>query len=196
MENRKFIKFIIPVFILGFFVVQINGVFAYKINTHAFLTNEIIKFYNQNFSNNKISDELKDYLIDGSRREDDAPRWMNHFYDPIYDRGLTNNLTSWQKSKEWAQDSNNQNKLTYKVPATIASILTAIQQKKISALTTETDFTWQRAIRFYINGDEEKAMFILGHILHLIEDKTMPAHTRNDPHPDGGPYEDWTKKFT
>jgi len=204
MENRKFVKILIPVFILGFFVAQNNIVFAYSIETHAFLTEEIIKFYNQNFSNQQISDDLKSYLIDGSRREDDAPRWMNHFYDPVKNRGLTYdpaidpliNLGTWQKSKDWAQDSNNQNSLTYKVPATIASILTAIQQRALSALTTETNFTWQRAIRFYVNGEKEKAMFMLGHILHLIEDKGVPDHTRNDAHPSGSPYENYTGQFS
>lgn len=192
MENRKFVKILIPIFILGFFITQTNNALAYSIETHAFLTGEVIKFYNRNFPNNKISDDLTPYLLDGSRREDDPPRWMNHFYDPVYNRGL---LDTWQKSKDWAQDSNNQNSLTYKVPATIASILTAIQQQSISVLTTETDFTWQRAIRFYVNNEKEKAMFMLGHILHLIEDKAVPDHTRNDPHPGDSPYENWTKQF-
>lgn len=89
MENRKLVKFLIPILILGFFIGNSGRVLAYDIETHAFLTDEIIKFYNQNFSNDKIPNELKDYLIDGARREDDPPRWMNHFYDPIYNRGLT-----------------------------------------------------------------------------------------------------------
>jgi len=195
MENRKFIKSI-PILILGFFILQTNAVLAYSVETHAYLTSEAIKFYNQNFSNNRIQEELRDYLIDGSRREDDKPRWMNHFYDPVYNRGLTSKIFGdWQKSKDWAQDSNNQNSLTYKVPAIIASILTAIQQVKISALTTETDFTWQRAIKFYIQGEKEKAMFTLGHILHLLQDKAVPDHTRNDPHPGDSYYEKYAKQF-
>jgi len=197
MENRKLIKFLIPIFVLGFFIANFNSAFAYEIETHAYLTSEVVKFYNQHFPNNKIPDDLIPYLIDGSRREDDIPRWMNHFYDPVYNRGLTDStLGTWQKSKDWAQDSNNQNRLTYKVPATIASILTAIQQKAISALTTESDFTWQKAIKFYVQGEKEKAMFTLGHILHLIEDASVPDHTRNDPHPIKSYYEKYTKQFT
>ncbi len=99
MENCKFIKFLIPIFIFGFFTANISSVFAYGIETHAYLTDEIIGFYNKNFSNNEIPDGLSSYLIDGSRREDDIPRWMNHFYDPVYNRGLTDIvLGSWQKS--------------------------------------------------------------------------------------------------
>ncbi len=78
MENRKLIKFLILALISGFFVFN-NNAFAYDIETHAFLTDETVKFYNQNFSDNKIPEELKGYLIDGSRREDEIPRWMNHF---------------------------------------------------------------------------------------------------------------------
>ena len=213
MENRKHVELLIPIvrfcslqaFILGFFILSTNNAFAYEIETHAFLTNEIIKFYNQNFSNNQISTDLTPYLLDGSRREDDAPRWMNHFYDPVYNRGLSYDpkidplytlMGTWQKSKDWAQDSNSQNNLTYKVPATIASILNAIQEQKITAISTETDFTWQEAIKFYSQGDKEKVMFILGHILHLIEDISVPDHTRNDPHPGDSPYENYTQKFT
>ena len=104
MENRKLIKFLIPVFILGFFIISINSVSAYGVETHAYLTNEVIKFYNQNFTNNKINEELMPYLLDGSRQEDDVPRWMNHFYDPVYNRGLTDSiLGTWQKSKDWAR---------------------------------------------------------------------------------------------
>lgn len=189
--------------IFGILIFSFNVVFAYEVDTHAYLTDEIIDFYNKNFSENKISDELTPYLIDGSRREDDVPRWMNHFYDPVNNRGLSYdaaidpaiNLGTWEKSKNWANNENNQNKLTYKVPATIASILSAFEQKKLSDVSSETDFTWKKAIEYWIKGEKEKAMFALGHILHLIEDASVPDHTRNDPHPNDSSYEKWTSKF-
>jgi len=199
MENRKFIIFLI---ILLFNFWFLRPVFSYEVETHAYLTSEIIKFYNKNFSN-KIPNNLIPYLIEGSRQEDTLPRWMNHFYDPVYNRGLTEDaaidpeyrLGNWQASKYWANDSENQNKLVYKVPQTIASILTAFEQKEISALTSETDFTWKRGLKFYIQGDKEKAMYILGHILHLIEDASVPDHTRNDPHANGSPYEKYAEQY-
>lgn len=64
------------------------------------------------------------------------------------------------------------------------------------------DFTWRIAIDYYAKGDEETAFIALGHILHLIEDMTVPDHTRNDPHMGDGPlglgtgessYEKWAK---
>ncbi len=203
MENRKLVKILIPILVLGLFTANSRIAFAYDIETHAYLTNEIFKFYNKHFPNQPILDELKNYLIDGARREDDSPRWMNHFYDPVYNRGLTydpaidsENYGNWEKSKDWAQNESNQNGLAYKVPATIASILTAIEEKKISAISSETDFTWQQAIRYYANGEKEKALFVLGHIIHLIEDASVPDHTRNDPHPEGSPYESFAAQFT
>src|SRR3989344_7180929 len=204
MEDRKLIKFFLdPLFLAGLCVLNIQTALAYSPETHAYLTREIFNFYNQKFPKKQISFELRDYLIDGSRREDDVPRWMNHFYDPVYNRGLTYdaridplyNLGSWQKSKDWAKDSGNQSKLIYKVPATIGSILTAVQQRNLGALTTDTNFTWQRAVELYVNGEEEKAMFVLGHVIHLIEDASVPDHTRNDHHPHDSPYENFTAKF-
>ncbi|MEK7061865.1 MAG: hypothetical protein AAB957_01245, partial [Patescibacteria group bacterium] len=194
MENRKLIKIFIPVFILGFFVVS-HHVFAYEIETHAYLTSEVIEFYNQKFSGNKIPDDLKNYLLDGSRREDNIPRWMNHFYDPVYNRGLTDSvLGTWQKSKDWAQDGTHQISALYNpiLNTTLADFYAVADPGKLK----ETDFSWQRAITDYVNGDQKRAFYSLGHILHLIEDASVPDHTRNDPHPGNSPYEKNTQKIT
>ena len=45
------------------------------------------------------------------------------------------------------------------------------------------DYTWERAIYDYLYGDRARAWLALGHNLHLIQDKTVPDHTRNDAHP-------------
>lgn len=191
-----FIGTLVPVFIPV-------SVEAYGIGTHAYLTNEAFDFFNTHFDSRTISPELRDFLVDGARREDDVPRWMNHFYDPVNERGLTYDASidpvsvgNWESSKEWANDQESQNGAMYKVPTTIASILNAIQKKKLSLVSDETDFTWQEAIRAYANGENEKAMFSLGHVLHLIQDASVPDHTRNDPHADGSPYENFSGAFT
>ena len=203
MENRKSVKVLIPIILLGFFICGVAPVFAYGPGTHSSLTKEAVDFYNINFPQNKINAELINYLIDGSRREDDVPRFMNHFYDPIYNRGITFDsaidpflpIGQWQKSKDWANDSANQNNLVYKIPATIASVLTSIEQKKISAISSETDFTWQKAIGLYASGRKEEAIFALGHVLHLLEDASVPDHTRNDAHLGDSPYELFSDRF-
>ncbi|MDO8469463.1 MAG: hypothetical protein Q7S84_00390, partial [bacterium] len=170
---------------------------AYEIDTHAYLTHAVFDLYNAQFPDRKIPAELEPYLLDGSRREDDNERPMNHFYDPIHDVGLhTPVLGTWAKSKDWANDADNQTSVKYRVSATIASILSAIQERKLSLVSDDTDFTWREAIRAWVNGEKEKAMFTLGHVLHLMEDASVPEHTRNDPHPKYSPYESWTKQFT
>ncbi|MBI5732510.1 hypothetical protein HY967_00935 [Candidatus Jorgensenbacteria bacterium] len=187
--------FLLVLFAINVFIVK--QALAYTVDTHAYLTEVIFNFYNQKVQRNKIPQNLKDFLIDGARQEDDSPRWMNHFYDPIYDRGLSNSsLGNWHKSKEWAQNSQYQSKIIYRGSDNIASILTAVQQEKLNNLDNEADFTWRRALDYWSNHEKEKAVFVLGHILHLIEDASVPDHTRNDSHPGDSPYENWTARFT
>lgn len=194
MENRKFIRFFITLFFCVFLLYAPN-VFAYEVVVHAFLTDQVVDFYNQNFPQNKIDDNLRAYLIDGSRREDDPPRWTNHFYDPVNKRGLIDEgLVSFQSSKEWAEDDSNQNKLRYSPQ--IATVLSSIQNKKIEKFLPTSDFTWEQALRYWVSGNKEMAMFALGHVIHLLEDASVPDHTRNDPHPGDSPYEHYTSKFT
>lgn len=196
MENRKLV--IISVVFLTLAAFSRNAL-AYGVETHAFLTKAVIEFYNKNFTN-KISDDLAPYLIDGARLEDNLPRYMNHFYDPVNNRGLADGIYRGMASKDWSQNQDAQTALLYKIfPQTEASLLTAVQLQKIQPVFSKTDFTWERAVDLYAKGDVEGAMFALGHIVHLIEDASVPDHTRNDAHPpydDGGsPYENWTGKF-
>lgn len=183
---------------------------AYEKETHVFLTNETIDFYNKNFPDKKIAENLRNFLLEGAFREDDFPRYLNHFYDPILDRGLTYDprierniikdnfwriVGSWTKSKDWAVNELAQNQAIFQTSAIVASILTAVQQKNVESLSAQTDFTWQKALDFYAKGETEKAFFTLGHILHLIEDLSVPEHTRNDHHPGDSPYENYTGRF-
>ncbi|KKS56521.1 MAG: hypothetical protein UV22_C0029G0005, partial [Parcubacteria group bacterium GW2011_GWA2_42_35] len=62
--------------------------------THPGLTDEIVDFYNLSFDN-KLTSEEKEWLIRGSVDEDTPPRWINHFYDPIYQQGWTGQYTGW-----------------------------------------------------------------------------------------------------
>jgi hypothetical protein len=71
------------------------------------------------------------------------------------------------------------------------------------SINPENEYSWPVAIRHYAEGDEEKAFLALGHIIHLIEDMSVPDHTRNDPHIGVGakglftgesPFESWTSQ--
>ncbi|MEI6420007.1 MAG: hypothetical protein WCO30_00090, partial [bacterium] len=54
-------------------------------------------------------------------------------------------------------------------------------------------YSWPKALEYYAKGDEKMAFLSLGHLLHLLEDMTVPDHTRNDTHlpPKGSIYESW-----
>jgi len=86
MENRRIIKYIL-IFII--FILPFNFILAYSdTTTHPALTDEIIDLFNHYYPDLKISDQEKALIKKGSTDEDIAPRWMQHFYDPIYNRGL------------------------------------------------------------------------------------------------------------
>ncbi len=165
---------------------------AYSLSAHTTLTKEILNFYNEYYPASKISNDLVNFLIDGVRKEDDPPRYLNHFYDPINNKGLTIGWRSWEKAKSWAQNSKSQ--LAFKYLPLEASVLSSVEKKKIENNLSNKDFTWERAIRYWQDGEKEMAMYALGHVLHLLEDMAVPDHTRNDPHPEGSPYEIFTKE--
>lgn len=196
------------------FLIVPEKAFGYDTETHAYLTKEAVYFYN-NQSVNKIDSQYIDYFIDGSRREDDAPRFLNHFYDPVYNRPLTaDNLTESSTitnfgltlikplittAKDWAINTDKQRGLIWRlnIPLTsIASVLNGVDEKKLDGYDNSSAFTWELALDYYANGQKEKAFYALGHILHLMEDTTVPDHTRNDAHADGSPYEDYTNQYT
>lgn len=161
----------------------------------------MIDLYNLSFHGRPISAEEKQWIIQGSSDEDSWPRWVNHFYDPVYNQGWTaegfgkfsSSTGRWLStillsdhpplaSKYWAQSPSTQSE--YK------------------------DFggnrTWQRALSAFAIDDRQVAFYTLGHILHLLEDATVPEHTRNDTHAhplhlftsdDGSPYEKYAKRY-
>jgi len=179
-------------FISPFFVI------AYSDDTtHPALTSETVIFFNIHYPDLSFTEEEKKLLTQGSTDEDKGTRALQHFYDPVYDRGITMFGIEWQKSKEWAQDTLAQ--ATYNF-----NILSNPTEKVFYGTVREffrsdTDYSWERAIYEYAWGDKERGLKSLGHVLHLIQDASVPDHTRNDPHPPafhlGSPYEKWTAQF-
>ncbi len=164
----KFFVFIIFVIILNLTLVR--QVFCYDTKiAHPGIAGLAVKLYNQNNSQ-KISAEQFNWIKKGAVEEDEPTRWLNHFYDPIYNRGL------WfgeqhDSAKVWAKD--------YDKQTTFAL----------------GDNTWQRAINDYRKGSHELAFKELGHNIHLVSDMLVPAHTRDSIHaipPDS--YEEYVKK--
>ena len=155
-----------------------NGL-AYEVHTHKQLTEATIELFNQSFPEHQIEGELKEALIIGSEEEDTAPRHLFHFYDPVNDKGLTLKNKSWLSSKKWAE--NEQKQIALKIPTFFANLP--------RLAIPETNYTWQKAFNSYQQGEKAEAMKALGHVLHLLQDSSVPAHTRNDIHVDGDSYE-------
>lgn len=159
--------------------------------THPDLTREIISFYELSIGK-KFTDEQKQWIIQGSIDEDFAPRWLNHFYDPIFERGLQTPTVgvNGYLAKSWAQYSSYQ---TIN-PANIGNLWTG--NGPVISGSWHGDFSYETAIKDYSKNKEKEAYLALGHVLHLVEDITVPEHTRNDIHPGGNMpsyYENWTK---
>lgn len=178
METGKFIK-IFFLTLVGTLAVPIF-VSAYSdATTHPALTQEAIKLFNNSYPDLKISDADKNLMERGSVEEDAAPKWMSHFYDPIYNRGLWANDSSKVYSQKW--------------------VTLGPGEAHVRPLSLNGQYTWQRAIYDYTYGDKKYAATALGHILHLIEDAAVPDHTRNDAHPplfdQASPYEGWAAQF-
>jgi len=107
----------------------------------------------------------------GGIAEDNGIRWMRHFYNPLSLTWKDAGLVPYTSSILWAQ-------------------------------TDSQEWSWHDTRQFYFDAltatesDKRDAAFYdtflgLGHVIHLIEDASVPAHTRNDPHPFFYNYESW-----
>ncbi|MBI2039018.1 MAG: hypothetical protein HYT22_01930 [Candidatus Niyogibacteria bacterium] len=184
MEDLRYVIKRLFIYAVTTILLWPSFLFAYGVGTHAALTDETVDFFNSHFSALKLDDGAKALMKQGSMEEDDGARFMHHFYDPVYERGLF----GFSSSKEWAEATIEQGGLA------------AVGAGGIKELfSTEDDFSWERAIYEYAWRDKNRGLETLGHILHLIQDASVPDHTRNDPHPSildwGSPYEHWTEKF-
>src|SRR3989344_5136570 len=187
MENRKSLIFITFVS----FLLLPPFTFAYKPDTtHKGLTRDVLRFY-ENYYPNKLNEDEKVSIEKGAVEEDNGVRALNHFYDPVYNKGIA--LTS----KDWADNTQAQ-------AITSGSYLAGLGNATQGYFSSATDYSWDRAVYEYTYEDKKRGLESLGHILHLIEDATVPDHTRDDPHPDfvyhnlidqESPYENFTGQF-
>lgn len=101
-------------------------------------------------------------LEQGARDEDSGQRPLNHFYNPINNRGLYD-LSSGAPSLVWAYDhADNQ----YDWRGTRDAYYRSFTSGSKAQRTTEMGNTF----------------FSLGHVVHLVQDLAQPQHTRNDAH--------------
>lgn len=186
----------------GVFLIFQNSFSYDDKTTHPGLTDEIVDFYNLSFGD-KLTDEEKEWIVQGAIDEDAPPRWINHFYDPVYKTGWSGEKTGiWptlliQYFSNAALSSENP-----------ASSLDWLHNQGLQSQygVYKGNRTWERAIYEAAKaGNKKEAYYTLGFILHLIEDASVPDHTRNDTHAHelswatldyGSPYEEFAKQFT
>jgi hypothetical protein len=189
----------ISLVLVGLFFVNQNALAYNNTITHPALTKEIIKYYNSYFNKNISTNDIE-VIASGSIQEDiPNVRTLNHFYDPISGKGLNSSnagllssaygfLAPFAKSaKEWANNSSAQANFIGQFYAN--STFNPYARLVQSAIDSQTTYTWNKALYKYIIGDKREALENLGHVLHLLEDMAVPAHTRNDHHLSGDPYE-------
>lgn len=191
-------RLIIGVF--GLLLVLPGAAFAYDdATTHPALTGLIVDFYNAAYGN-PITAQERQWIMEGSVLEDTAPRWINHFYDPVRKVG-------------WSGDRAGG---LYASLVRTFSFLALSAEKPFAAIDWvnapliqqeyrfyEGDRTWSKALEYYADGNEEQAYKTLGYILHLLEDMSVPDHTRDDTHAplkevagdEGSPYEEYLVKY-
>lgn len=201
--NLKLKKiFILFLFLFSvFFISKLSFSYDDK-TTHPGLTDEIIDFYNLNFSNEQLTNEEKEWIVQGSVDEDIPPRWINHFYDPIYKVGWSGENTGIWPTLMIQYFSgvalSNQDPVS-----SLNWIHNQVLQSQYGQY--KGNRTWERAIYEAVNGNKKEAYYTLGFILHLIEDASVPDHTRNDTHAHelsfltgdyGSPYEEYSKQYT
>lgn len=149
------------------------------ITTHPMLTDEIVDFYNLTHHGQELSAEVRTWIIEGSQLEDTPPRWVNHFYDPISGEGWTGEKVGTIAPlavRMFAQFGLAQGKPL----STNTWVNDDLRQSDYARYAG--DKTWKKALDFSATDNMREAYVALGHTLHLLEDMSVPDHTRNDTH--------------
>ncbi len=175
-RQKKLFTGYIAIFLCCFFlfvfvsvITLYDRVFSYDTTVaHPTIAELAAKLYNEQFPDKKLTDEEINWIKQGTIDEDNPTRWLNHFYDPVYNHGIWFGKQQLS-AKEW-----------YNNPSA---------QKNFSL----GDYTWGRALAELKDGNEKEAFKGLGHLIHLLSDMTVPAHTRNDIHVVGDSYEQFLK---
>jgi hypothetical protein len=177
--------------ILVFLVTSPSRTSAYNLDTHAALSREAFRragiaerltsyglgpserIRGRILSLRQAPRRAEEWVAWGARDEDFPPdRARNHFYDPHYDRGLTIAGFSGTRAPDWALEGGGEFLLqrhSYR----------DAREGFYGGLTLADSVTRERELGY--------TLYALGHVIHLIQDVTVPEHARNDSHFSVGP---------
>ncbi len=201
MEGKKFWlhKITLFLFVVGLTLRLYQPSLAYDQHiTHPALTAEIARFFNLKNNNQQfaIGQQETNWMREGAEEEDEPARWINHFFDPVHNVGWSGKHFGYL-----TQEDGYHTGADLAPKPSLPSIEWATNQEYQAAYGRQYgNQTWQRALKAYVDGDRKTAFIALGHVLHLIEDASVPDHTRDDSHPGvegdpGSPYEESSKDF-
>ncbi len=168
-------------------------------STHPSLTQEMVEFFNgtNTQTSRKLSTSEAQWLKQGAVDEDEPARWINHFYDPVHGVGWSGKHFGRLSTEEGYKKGGD-----IAPRHSIPSVDWVTNQDYQSAYGRQFgNQTWQKAVKSYLDGDKKSAFIALGHVLHLVEDVTVPDHVRDDSHAGiegdpGSPYEAFAKVQT
>lgn len=119
------------------------------------------------------------WIAEGAIRADDGLCFLNHFYSPLTNGGLTDNSEG-----PWYLFGNQGSPL---------DSFTWASQKDVNGTAAQNKDTWQNARDYQFSAltgasktDREKKFAhtfeSIGQVIHLLQDLSQPSHTRNDNH--------------
>lgn len=189
---------------LMFLVTSPDRTSAYDLDTHAALSREAFRragmverlpSYGLNatetirariLSLRQAPRRAEQWVTWGGQDEDLPPdRVRNHFYDPYYDRGLTVSVPpgiviSGVRAPDWALED------VAELSLQRHSYLDA-REGFYGGLTLADPITRERELGY--------TLYALGHVIHLIQDVTVPEHARNDMHLSGSPDKSFLEEY-
>lgn len=163
------------IIIVFFFLLFSLQVFGYdNLKTHPDLVVAAATIYNSQVDK-KLTQEQINWIKDGSIAEDTDPRYKNHYYNPENGQGLS----GWDE--------------LYGINIEVNGLPAKYWSKHQDSVSG--DYSIDTIFKLYKEGNNKRAYQGVGHILHLIQDMAVPAHTRNDSHAMGDPYESWAQQY-
>jgi hypothetical protein len=140
---------------------------AHSVATHRQITRIAVEYLTRQEPSLGCAADLNSSLQIGTAAEDDAPRFMFHFL-PRLDSGF---FSADCDSLRWGFSH-------------------AACSERLSGSTYSNSHTWNDAVSNARDPNtgarRENGWIDLGYVLHLLQDLTSPAHTRNDAHPPFG----------
>jgi hypothetical protein len=170
MRNKIIFLFLLSLFVTG-------TVFSFdNLKVHLALTAAAADLYNTG-DGGKLTSQQIDWLVEGSQAEDTDPRYLHHYYNPSTGKGLDSDDTVFGvtthftgiAAKDWAKNQ-------------AASLVSLTGDYSVGAILDN-----------YRQENYRRAYQGVGHIMHLVQDMAVPAHTRNDSHAMGDPFESWAQ---